>query len=57
MEKSGVVLVTIGLLIVAIAMILFFAAISVTEDDDYEEDIGKEVGEEVKEIMEEEEEE
>lgn len=56
MEKSGVVLVTIGLLIVAIAMILFFAAISVTEDDDYEEDIGKEVGEEVKEIMEEEEE-
>ena len=56
MEKSEVVLVTIGLLIVAIAMILFFTAISVTEDDDYEEEIEKEVGEEVKEIMEEEEE-
>lgn len=56
MEKTEVILVTIGLLIVAIAMILFFVAISVIEDDDYEEDIGKEVGEEVKEIMEEEEE-
>ena len=53
MEKTGVVMVTIGLLLVAVATILFFVAVSISTDegkDEFERE-QEEVSKEVMEMM------